>query len=85
MEKHASSTSLPVDIKSADYEANVVPADVDHDANHGMLRDANDATATVRGLKGRHLQLIGIGAAIGTGLFLGSARALIYGGPLGST
>lgn len=34
-----------------------------------------------RSLKGRHLQMIAIGGAIGTGLFIGSGRALSTGGP----
>ena len=63
-------------------------------------RDENDTTGTVRGLKARHLQLIGtyfagisslrivltsaIGATVGTGLFIGSSRGLIYAGPAGA-
>lgn len=34
-----------------------------------------------RKLKGRHLQMIAIGGSIGTGLFVGSGRALSTGGP----
>jgi len=34
-----------------------------------------------RGLKGRHIQLIAIGGAIGVGLFLGSAKAISKAGP----
>ncbi|KAK7452685.1 hypothetical protein VKT23_012086 [Stygiomarasmius scandens] len=37
---------------------------------------------TTRGLKSRHIQLISIGGVIGTGLFIGSGRALVMGGPL---
>ncbi|WVQ81984.1 hypothetical protein IAT38_004111 [Cryptococcus sp. DSM 104549] len=47
--------------------------------------DATDSTtSTTRGLKLRHIQLIGIGSTIGTGLFLGCGRSLIAAGPLGS-
>jgi amino acid transporter, AAT family len=35
----------------------------------------------VRGLKGRHVQMIAIGGAIGVGLFLGSATAISRAGP----
>jgi yeast amino acid transporter len=35
----------------------------------------------LRRLKGRHLQMIAIGGSIGTGLFVGSGKALAYGGP----
>ena len=34
-----------------------------------------------RGLKERHVQLIGIGGAVGVGLFLGSASAIKAAGP----
>ncbi|MCJ1431682.1 glyceraldehyde-3-phosphate dehydrogenase 1 [Xylographa pallens] len=34
-----------------------------------------------RSLKGRHLQMIAIGGSIGTGLFVGSGKALATGGP----
>lgn len=34
-----------------------------------------------RSLKGRHLQMIAIGGSIGTGLFVGSGKALSVGGP----
>ncbi|HEX8589862.1 MAG TPA: aromatic amino acid transporter AroP, partial [Pseudomonas sp.] len=34
-----------------------------------------------RGLKNRHIQLIALGGAIGTGLFLGSAGVLKSAGP----
>jgi len=34
-----------------------------------------------RRLKGRHLQMIAIGGSIGTGLFVGSGKALAAGGP----
>lgn len=42
---------------------------------------ATAASPLLRKLKGRHLQMIAIGGSIGTGLFVGSGRALAYGGP----
>lgn len=35
-----------------------------------------------RGLKSRHVQFIAIGGIIGTGLFVGSGKALVRAGPL---
>jgi amino acid transporter len=48
------------------------------------MESAAQATALsplLRRLKGRHLQMIAIGGSIGTGLFVGSGKALAYGGP----
>lgn len=42
---------------------------------------ATSSTGLVRRLKGRHLQMIAIGGSIGTGLFVGTGRALASGGP----
>lgn len=42
-----------------------------------------DGTKTKRGLKTRHVQLIGLSGAIGTGLFVGSGAALATCGPGG--
>ncbi|KAJ3548930.1 hypothetical protein NM208_g770 [Fusarium decemcellulare] len=43
---------------------------------------APEDTQLERGLHGRHLQFIAIGAAIGTGLFLGTGTALATAGPV---
>jgi len=53
---------------------------------HGTFDQEAAAQATamsplVRKLKGRHLQMIAIGGSIGTGLFVGSGKALSQGGP----
>lgn len=43
--------------------------------------DESQPQTLQRGLKNRHLQLIAIGGAIGTGLFLGSGRTISLAGP----
>lgn len=48
------------------------------------VESANKALAEsplLRKLRARHLQMIAIGGSIGTGLFVGSGKALAYGGP----
>ncbi|SPL72387.1 amino acid permease [Acinetobacter stercoris] len=42
---------------------------------------SNESTKLQRGLKNRHIQLIAMGGAIGTGLFLGSAQVIQSAGP----
>ena len=56
--------------------------------NDGLTNQQKIATITAqtplrRALKDRHLQMIAIGGAIGTGLFVGSGTSLRTGGPLG--
>ncbi|MBO3274451.1 amino acid permease [Pseudomonas schmalbachii] len=46
-----------------------------------MTRDTQHAGQLQRGLKNRHIQLIALGGAIGTGLFLGSAGVIKSAGP----
>jgi len=42
---------------------------------------SHDTSRLNRKLRGRHMQMIAIGGAIGTGLFIGSGSALATGGP----
>ncbi|KAG8959749.1 hypothetical protein FRC03_007525 [Tulasnella sp. 419] len=46
--------------------------------------DAHDLDKVQRRLKQRHVQMIAIAGTIGTGLFLGSGKALARAGPLGA-
>ncbi|KAL8808370.1 MAG: hypothetical protein Q9182_000190 [Xanthomendoza sp. 2 TL-2023] len=49
---------------------------------NGQVYDTDKSAAPLaRVLKGRHLQMIAIGGSIGTGLFVGSGKALQQGGP----
>ncbi|MBL3649782.1 amino acid permease [Bacillus vallismortis] len=46
-----------------------------------MTKDNINQQTLERGLKNRHIQLIAIGGAIGTGLFLGSGKSIHFAGP----
>ncbi|MCY8718620.1 MULTISPECIES: amino acid permease [unclassified Bacillus (in: firmicutes)] len=46
-----------------------------------MTKDNINQQKLQRGLKNRHIQLIAIGGAIGTGLFLGSGKSIHFAGP----
>ncbi|GBE86317.1 Dicarboxylic amino acid permease [Sparassis crispa] len=60
---------IQVDAASSDLESSEGPAPL----NGGLKRQ----------LKNRHVAMISIGGVIGTGLFLGTANALVAGGPVG--
>ena len=45
------------------------------------MENQNEQRELSRGLKSRHIQMIAIGGAIGTGLFLGSGTAIKAAGP----
>ena len=44
-------------------------------------KTASEPKTLQRGLRNRHLQLIAIGGAIGTGLFMGSGKTISLAGP----
>ncbi|TCP21176.1 D-serine/D-alanine/glycine:proton symporter (AAT family) [Scopulibacillus darangshiensis] len=45
------------------------------------MRETTEEKSLERGLKNRHIQLIAIGGAIGTGLFLGAGKSIHLAGP----
>ncbi|KAK4169474.1 amino-acid permease [Cladorrhinum sp. PSN259] len=53
----------------------------DASSSNGARSDEEGGQVLVRDLKGRHMQMIAIGGAIGAGLFVGSGGALYSGGP----
>ncbi|KAG8861497.1 hypothetical protein FRB96_002946 [Tulasnella sp. 330] len=63
----------------AGTNAYITPADDDR-----YQFDAHDLDKVQRRLKQRHVQMIAIAGTIGTGLFLGSGKALERAGPLGA-
>ncbi|KAJ8068958.1 hypothetical protein OCU04_002639 [Sclerotinia nivalis] len=50
----------------------------------GTVAEFQELTAVKQGLHQRHIQMIALAGAIGTGLFLGSGRAIARSGPLGA-
>ncbi|KAI8670077.1 AA-permease domain-containing protein [Fusarium sp. Ph1] len=64
-------------------ETEVSPEPVLNDAN-GDLVTATEERSLHRGLAERHLSMLGIAGAIGTGLFLGLGGSVQTGGPLGA-
>ncbi|UKZ74557.1 hypothetical protein TrVFT333_002227 [Trichoderma virens FT-333] len=63
-------------------------ADTEKASSHNQLDDHAagsiiqvNRSETTRGLKSRHIQMIALGSAIGTGLFVGSGVTLSKGGP----
>ena len=82
IDNEASGFSAWEDFKDSFRRADVASID------EGLTAQQKIATKTAqtpfrRALKDRHLQMIAIGGAIGTGLFVGSGTSLRTGGPLG--
>ena len=64
-----------------EYDAHAYPAQNDPPPQeiHGI--EFSEETRLTRGLKARHISMIAIGGAIGTGLIIGTGRALAQAGP----
>jgi amino acid transporter len=76
-------TNLAVDIESSNLPL------AEHDASQNRDHDGDyvtqlETTSLARGLHQRHIQMIAIAGAIGTGLFLGLGGSIQTGGPLGA-
>ncbi|KAF9877857.1 amino acid permease [Colletotrichum karsti] len=78
--RHAWITSDDIEASSAARGGPFEPRD-DH---NGDLVTATEDRDLKRGLEQRHLSMLGIAGAIGTGLFLGLGGAIQTGGPLGA-
>jgi yeast amino acid transporter len=78
-------TSRVVDSFKRDPHASIVRhtsiGSEDHKYDMESAAQATALSPLLRKLKGRHLQMIAIGGSIGTGLFVGSGKALAHGGP----
>lgn len=73
-----------VEVTTSSAPSNVLrtPSHADGEYHHLPLDNARAHTSgTKRNIKSRHAQMIAIGGAIGTSLFLGTGQALYIGGP----
>ncbi|KAI9897903.1 hypothetical protein N3K66_007759 [Trichothecium roseum] len=73
--------------KPADSSPPVEPHhlyDDSHNHDNANLVTATEESSLTRGLKERHLSMLGIAGAIGTGLFLGLGSSVQTAGPLGA-
>ncbi|KAI1737280.1 arginine transporter [Xylaria scruposa] len=70
-------------IHPVETEKKVPDAELASSSANGSQKDMAEGDGLQRGLTSWHLQFIAIGSAIGTGLFLGSGKALATTGPVG--
>ncbi|KAJ5157915.1 uncharacterized protein N7482_009015 [Penicillium canariense] len=81
-------TSLPPGSSNSKHEKSQVTTDQDAKAHSDDLEAATAQLEEVhifkQGLHQRHIQMIALAGTIGTGLFLGSGRAIATAGPLGA-
>ncbi|GAA6014386.1 hypothetical protein JCM11491_007036 [Sporobolomyces phaffii] len=75
-------TASTLSTTTRDLEKSASPDldDEEHGADAGLTTSAHEEELT-RGLSSRQISMIAIGGTIGTGLFLGTGRALSTGGP----
>ncbi|KAK7409285.1 amino acid transporter [Neonectria punicea] len=66
--------------KTGGYEGSVRAGQVQHD-KHTTGLETSPETSLQRGLQARHITMIAIGGAIGTGLVIGTGKALAQTGP----
>lgn len=69
--------------KAGGYEESVAAGQVQDDkqATHTTGLETSPETSLQRGLQARHITMIAIGGAIGTGLVIGTGKALAQTGP----
>lgn len=78
---HRSASGSPSD--KAAYPQNYNEKPGDYDLENVRIRglETSADTSLERGLKARHITMIAIGGAIGTGLIIGTGKALAQAGP----